>query len=73
MGHLRALARRGVAEAKLPPVITTNSPYPPWEGNYSFGYYFAADLELKASPMTPGVPVLAVAGRQALWGRPRRA
>jgi hypothetical protein len=66
MGFLRALARRGVAEAKLPPVITTNSPFPPWEGNYGFGFYFAADLQLDASPLASGFPVLVVAGRQAL-------
>ncbi len=60
MGFLRAPARRGVAEAKLPPVITTNSPYPPWEGNYGFGFYFAAQLELKAPPLGPGLPTMSI-------------
>ena len=63
---LQALARRSVSEAKLPPVIETNSSYPPEKGDYNFGYYFAASLQVRTSPPTPGFPAIVVAGRQAL-------
>ena len=61
---LEALARRCVSEAKLPPVIETNSPYPPEKGDNSYGYYFAASLQAGASPSTPGFPAIVVGGRQ---------
>ena len=63
---VQALARRCVSEAKLPPVIETNSPYPPEKGGNSFGYYFAASLQVGASPLAPGFPAIVVGGRQAL-------
>ena len=43
---VQALARRCVSEARLPTVIETNSSYPPERGDYSFGYYFAASLQV---------------------------
>ena len=63
---LQALARRCVSEAKLPPVIETNSPYPPEKGDNSFGYYFAASLQVGVTPLAPGFPAIVVGGRQAL-------
>ena len=59
---LHALAGRCVSEAKLPPVIETNSPYPPEKGDYSFGYYFAASLQVGVSPLPPSFPTI-VGGR----------
>jgi len=59
---LQALARRCSYEARLPPVIETNSPYPPEKSGYSFAYYFAASLQVGVSPLPPSFPTI-VGGR----------